>query len=152
MIVDLLRNDLGRICATGSVSVDALCHVTHHANVHHLQSVVSGRLKASVTPWSALAHLFPCGSVTGAPKIKAIDIINELEPVGRSAYCGAIGYIDEATGQFDFNVAIRTAVLARNELHIWGGGGLVADSQPDAELAEIQAKIGRLLHGLDQLR
>lgn len=151
MIVDLLRNDLGRMCETGSVRVEALCHATRHANVHHLQSVVSGRLRQRVGPWLALRTLFPCGSVTGAPKIAAIDIINAEEPVGRSAYCGAIGYVDAATQRFDFNVAIRTAVLSDKTLHVWGGGGLVADSNPNEELAEIDAKVGRLLRGLNHL-
>lgn len=152
MIVDLLRNDLGRVCATGSVRVEALCHVTRHANVHHLQSVIGGILREDVGPWLALRALFPCGSVTGAPKIAAIDIINAEEPVGRSAYCGAIGYVDAASHRFDFSVAIRTAVLADKTLHVWGGGGLVADSDPSEELDEIEAKVGRLLRGLDHLQ
>ena len=152
MIVDLLRNDLGKVCEFGSVTVEALCHLTQHRNVHHLQSVISGTLRSGLGPWETLAALFPCGSITGAPKIKAIDIINSLEPVGRSAYCGAIGYIDQVSGQFDFNVAIRTAVLCDNTLHVWGGGGIVADSTASAELEEIDAKVGRLLSGLDQLR
>ncbi|MGI9328354.1 MAG: aminodeoxychorismate synthase component I [Pseudomonadales bacterium] len=144
MIVDLLRNDLGRVCVPGSVAVSHLFEPVSFHNVHHLVSTIEGNLSDQRDVVDLIAALFPCGSVTGAPKIRAIDIINELEPVGRSVYCGAIGYIDRE-GAADFSVAIRTAVTQGHELHLWGGGGLVADSKADRELEEIREKIGRLL-------
>jgi para-aminobenzoate synthetase component 1 len=144
MIVDLLRNDLGRLARQGSVMVTHLCEPVAFANVHHLVSTVEAALRPEQTTSELLGALFPCGSVTGAPKIRAMDIINELEPVGRSVYCGAVGYID-ASGDCDFNVAIRTAAIDQGQVHLWGGGGIVADSQPAREREEIASKIGRLL-------
>ncbi|MEM1232199.1 MAG: aminodeoxychorismate synthase component I [Pseudomonadota bacterium] len=145
MIVDLLRNDLGRRARTGSVQVAHLCEPVAFANVHHLVSTIDAQLPPQVSTGELLAAMFPCGSVTGAPKIRAMDIINELEPIGRSVYCGAIGYLD-ASGDCDFNVAIRTATVDRGQVNLWGGGGIVADSQPASERAEIDSKIGRLLN------
>ena len=97
--------------------------------------------------WSIVRSLFPCGSITGAPKIRAIDIINELEHVGRSVYCGSICYLDSG-GNFDSSVAIRTAVVDDTSVHVWGGGGVVADSTSEREQREIQHKIGKLLQPL----
>jgi para-aminobenzoate synthetase component 1 len=101
--------------------------------------------RPGIDAWAALAAAFPGGSVTGAPKIRAMQIINELEPVGRSVYCGSIGYIDRS-GAMDTNIAIRTLAFTPTGVHCWGGGGLVADSVVSLELAEIEQKIGRLLH------
>ncbi|MEM6710114.1 MAG: aminodeoxychorismate synthase component I [Pseudomonadota bacterium] len=145
MIVDLLRNDLGRIAEVGSIVVTRLCEPQAFTNVHHLVSNIQGQLRSSLTSLEALAALFPSGSVTGAPKIRAIDIINELEPVGRSVYCGAIGYLCDS-GNVDTSVAIRSAVADRGQLHVWGGGGLVLDSDLERELAEISHKIGAFLN------
>lgn len=144
MIVDLLRNDLGRVARSGTVQVRHLFEPVSFDNVHHLVSTIEARLHSKLGAIDLLRALFPCGSVTGAPKIRAMDIINELEPVGRSVYCGAIGYIDER-GSMDLSVTIRTAVAAQQRLHLWGGGGLVADSQATIEQEEIEDKIGRLL-------
>jgi para-aminobenzoate synthetase component 1 len=139
MIVDLERNDLGRVCHTGSVSVSRLCALESFANVHHLVSSVTGRLRE---PWdwtSWLAATFPGGSITGAPKLRAMQIIDELEPEPRGVYTGAIGCFD-AAGGVDLSIAIRTAVARPPGLQLHLGGGIVADSDPQLELAETRDK------------
>lgn len=147
MIVDLLRNDLGRVCRPGSVRVPQLCGLESYANVHHLVSVVTGELAAGRRPLDLLAAAFPGGSITGAPKVRAMQIIDELEPTGRSVYCGSLGYVD-VRGQMDTSIAIRTVLADRGHLHLWGGGGLVADSCGEAEYAETLAKIHHLMAAL----
>ena len=147
MIVDLLRNDLGRVCRPGSVRVPQLCGLERYANVHHLVSVVTGTLAPGRTPLELLAAAFPGGSITGAPKVRAMQIIEELEPSRRSAYCGSLGYID-VRGRMDTSIAIRTAVADAGHLHLWGGGGLVADSEGNAEYQETLDKIGHLMAAL----
>jgi para-aminobenzoate synthetase component I len=148
MIVDLLRNDLGRVCVPGSIAVRQLFELVSLRNVHHLVSTIEGRSRPDADALECLRALFPGGSVTGAPKRRALQIINELEPVGRSVYCGSIGYLD-ASGGMDLNIAIRTLVLEPERLHCWGGGAIVAESDCDAELREIDLKIGRLLYAVD---
>lgn len=148
MIVDLLRNDLGRVATTGTVTVTHLCEPLPFANVHHLVSTIQAELQPPASALDAFAALFPSGSITGAPKLRAIDIINRLEPVGRSAYCGSIGYLNEF-GEMDSNVAIRTGVAEAGRLHLWGGGGLVLDSAAESELDEIEHKIGGMLRSFD---
>jgi para-aminobenzoate synthetase component 1 len=148
MIVDLLRNDLGRVCRTGSVQVPQLCGLESYANVHHLVSVVTGELAAGQSPLDLLAAAFPGGSITGAPKVRAMQIIDELEPSSRGVYCGSLGYVDRR-GHMDTSIAIRTAVADRGTLHLWGGGGLVADSEGEAEYAETLDKIRHLMAALD---
>ncbi len=144
MIVDLLRNDLGRICRPGSVRVSDLFRVETFANVHHMISTIRGETRAGVDAWGVLAAVFPGGSITGAPKVRAMQIINELEPVARSVYCGSIGYVDRS-GAMDTNIAIRTLAFTPTGVHCWGGGAVVADSVASLEVAEIEHKIGRLL-------
>ncbi len=149
MIVDLLRNDLGRICDQGTIRVEDFCRVMSLDNVHHLVSTIRGRLACGTRAGDVLRALFPCGSVTGAPKIRSIDIINELEPTGRSVYCGSVGSIS-VDGTLNTSVAIRTAAVTptadnAHDVHLWGGGAVVADSVADRELAEIDAKVGRLM-------
>ncbi|MFK7913203.1 MAG: aminodeoxychorismate synthase component I, partial [Pseudomonadales bacterium] len=144
MIVDLLRNDLGRVAVPGSVQVTHLFEPVSFVNVHHLVSTIEASVRPGLGALDLVQALFPCGSVTGAPKIRAMDIINELEPVGRSAYCGAVGYID-ASGEMDLSVTIRSAVINQQRIHLWGGGGLVAQSRAAAEQQEIEDKIGRLM-------
>ncbi|GHC21704.1 aminodeoxychorismate synthase component I [Aidingimonas halophila] len=148
MIVDLLRNDLGRVCRPGSVQVPQLCGLESYANVHHLVSVIQGELDTSYLPLDLLAAAFPGGSITGAPKVRAMQIIDELEPSRRSVYCGSLGYIDRR-GHMDTSIAIRTAVAEGGHLHLWGGGGLVADSDETAEYHETLDKISHLLTALD---
>ncbi len=147
MIVDLERNDLGRVCAIGSVWVPALCEITSHSNVHHLVSRVEGRLREDVGPVDVIRALFPGGSITGAPKIRAVEIIDELEPVRRGIYTGALGYW-EVTGDCDWNVAIRTIVSAREAAWFHAGGGIVADSTPAGEYEETLVKASGMTRAL----
>jgi para-aminobenzoate synthetase component 1 len=144
MIVDLLRNDLGRRCATGSVAVPRLCALESFARVHHLVSEVRGRLRADTHALDVLRDCFPGGSITGAPKQRAMEIIEELEPARRSVYCGAIGYVGH-DGRMDTNIAIRTLLFARDRLYCWAGGGIVIDSAADAEYQECLDKAAAML-------
>ncbi|MEZ5529096.1 MAG: aminodeoxychorismate synthase component I [Porticoccaceae bacterium] len=145
MIVDLLRNDLGKSCEPGSIRVPKLFALESFPNVHHLVSTITGKLNAGETPLSLLRGCFPGGSITGAPKKRAMEIIEELESCRRSLYCGSIGYIS-ATGRMDTNITIRTLLADGETLHCWGGGGIVADSVPDNEFQEIVDKIRVLIH------
>lgn len=147
MIVDLLRNDLGRSCRPGSVQVPELFKIESYPNVHHLVSSVTGQLAQQEDCLSLLAGAFPGGSITGAPKIRAMQIIEELEPVRRSFYCGSIGYIG-FEGQMDMNIAIRTLVRQGDSLYLWGGGGIVADSQMESEYQETLTKVQALMQAL----
>ncbi|MCB9665922.1 MAG: anthranilate synthase component I family protein [Alphaproteobacteria bacterium] len=142
MIVDLCRNDLGRVAVPGSVQAEAR-RVTAHANVHHASQVVRARLAPGEDAWSALAALFPPGSVVGAPKVRAAQRIAELEPQPRGVYCGAIGFVSDH-GRARWSVAIRSAVVHGRHARFHVGGGIVADSDPEAEWAETHAK-GTLL-------
>jgi len=144
MIVDLLRNDLGKNCAPGSVRVPKLFEVESYANVHHLVSTVQGELAEGRDALNLLQGCFPGGSITGAPKLRAMQIIEQLEPDRRGIYCGAIGYVG-FDGNMDSNIVIRTLVYADNEIRGWAGGGLVADSQCDAEYQETLDKASAML-------
>lgn len=139
MIVDLLRNDLGRVCTPGSVKVLADSEIERHPTVWHLVATIKGRVPNDAGPVDLLRATFPGGSITGAPKIRAMQIIHELEPDRRGVYCGAIGMID-AGGQMTFNIAIRTLWLNRGALSWQAGGGIVADSVPESEYDETLAK------------
>lgn len=147
MIVDLLRNDLSKHCA--NVRVPRLCELQTFANVHHLVSTVTGELQPGATAVNVLRDAFPGGSITGAPKIRAMEIIEELEPTRRSLYCGSLGYIS-ADGQMDTSIAIRTLVCDGNKIHCWGGGGIIADSETDQEYRESIAKVKVLMETLEQ--
>jgi para-aminobenzoate synthetase component I len=142
MIVDLLRNDFGQHCLPGTVAVPELFGLHSFANVHHLVSTVTGQLVPGISPWSFTQAAFPGGSITGAPKKRAMQIIAELEPHQRHIYCGSIGYW--GLQQSDTSIAIRTLLVEDQQVHIWGGGGVVADSQPQDEYDESLNKI-RLL-------
>ena len=135
MIVDLLRNDLSRVCRPGTVDVPELCILERYATVQHLVSTVTGQLAPGRDALAALAAAFPGGSISGAPKVRAMEILAELEPVARGVYCGAIGYWS-VTGAMDTSVAIRTCVVRDGWAHFGVGGGIVADSDPDREYAE----------------
>lgn len=150
MIVDLLRNDLSKVCLPHSVQVPALFQVEHYRNVHHLVSSVTGQLDPAFTPVDLLRHCFPGGSITGAPKIRAMQIIETLEPKRRAIYCGSIGYLSTC-GKMDSNIAIRTLLVDQQHIHCWGGGGIVADSDWQQEYQESLDKINNLLAGLTQL-
>ena len=139
MIVDLERNDLGRVCRAGSVEVASLARVVSLPTVHHLISTVRGQLRPDVGLAALLAATFPGGSVTGAPKRRAMQIIDELEPSPRGVYTGATGWLG-AAGDLDLAIAIRTAVLRRGQLELSVGGGIVVDSTPEGELRETEVK------------
>lgn len=147
MIVDLLRNDLSKTCV--DVQVPELFSLQSFANVHHLVSTVTGTLKPDTNALDLLASSFPGGSITGAPKIRAMEIIEELEPVRRSVYCGSLGYIS-ACGNMDTNIAIRTLMCDNSNIYCWGGGGIVADSEVDKEYQESLAKVKVLLDTLER--
>jgi para-aminobenzoate synthetase component 1 len=144
MIADLARNDLGRVARYGSVRVRRLCALERHPGVHHLVSVVEAELAPNIETADIVRATFPPGSVTGAPKIRAMEIIEELEPVRRGIYCGSVGWLD-ASGDLDLSVAIRTFVAARGRLTLHVGGAVVADSDPALEWHETMHKASRLL-------
>ena len=139
MIVDVLRNDLGRVCEPGSVRVPVLCALERFPQVWHLTSTVTGTLRPGVDAFELLHACFPGGSITGAPKLRAIEILERLEPVRRHLYTGAIGWLGW-DGDADWSIAIRTAVATRDGLHWHAGGGITADSDPEAEYRESLAK------------
>jgi para-aminobenzoate synthetase component 1 len=145
MIVDLVRNDLGRVCTWGSIEVPALCVVEDHPGLVHLVSTVSGTLRPGIGWADAIEATFPPGSVTGAPKLAALSHIARLEPLPRGPYCGAIGWVDADRGEGDLNVAIRTFWIDDGELHLGTGGGITWDSSPADEWAETELKARRLL-------
>jgi para-aminobenzoate synthetase component 1 len=147
MIIDLLRNDLGRVCAYGSVHVDAVCRLESYRTVHHLVSEVSGQLRPGLGPIDLLRAAFPGGSVTGAPKVRAMQIIAELEPAARGPYCGSLGYIG-FDGTMDTSILIRTFTSGKGWLQFPVGGGIVADSTPEGEYAETLDKAEGLLRAL----
>ena len=148
MITDLLRNDLGKVCEFGSVQVPELAKLEKFAQVQHLVSTVEGRLKNEVTHFAAFASCFPGGSITGAPKFRAMEIIDELEPISRGPYCGAIGYLG-FNRESQLNIAIRTAVCVEGKIHFNVGAGIVADSNPVVEYDETLAKARGFLAALN---
>jgi aminodeoxychorismate synthase component I len=149
MIVDLARNDLGRVCAYGTVSVPELRRLEAYPTVWHTVAVVEGRLRPGVGPAELLRATFPGGSITGAPKVRAMEIIEELEPVRRGVYTGAIGWLGW-DGALDLSIAIRTFVVTGGEAYFHAGGGIVADSDPAAEYEETLAKALGLVRALGE--
>jgi len=149
MIVDLLRNDLGKTCAPGSVRATKLFDVESFASVHQLVSTVEGRLAPGKDGLDLLEGCFPGGSITGAPKVRAMQIIEELEPQRRGVYCGAIGYVGY-DGNLELNIAIRTLVQHGDSIYAWAGGGVVADSEVESEYQESLDKAAALLEVLNE--
>jgi anthranilate synthase component I len=147
MLVDLGRNDLGRVCEYGSVNVDELMAVETYSHVMHIVSQVSGTLRADVTPMDALRASLPVGTLSGAPKIRAMQIIDELEPAGRGPYGGGVGYLSY-TGDLDTCIYIRSAFVKDGRVHIQAGGGIVADSEPGYEVRETEAKAGAVMEAV----
>jgi anthranilate synthase component 1 len=147
MLIDLERNDLGRVCVPGTVEVDELMAVESYAHVHHIVSNVRGRLRAEVTPGEVIAATFPGGTITGCPKVRCMEIIAALEDAPRGAYTGALGYLDR-NGELDLNILIRTLTLAGTEVSLRAGAGIVADSVAASELDETRAKARGLLRAL----
>ena len=149
MIVDLLRNDLGACCEPGSIQADPLFELRRFSNVQHLVSTVTGTLRRDLSPLDALLGAFPGGSITGAPKKRAMEIIAELEPAPRGAYCGSFFWMDNR-GNLDSNILIRTLQTEGDRLYCHGGGGIVFDSVPEAEYEESCFKVAKLMGALEE--
>lgn len=149
MIVDLLRNDLGRSCRLGSIRVPELFALESYPNVHHLVSAVTGELAPDKDALDLIGSSFPGGSITGAPKIRAMQIIDELEPTRRAIYCGSLLYVD-VRGELDSSITIRSLLVRNGQISCWGGGGIVADSDWQSEYRESIAKVKVLLETLEQ--
>jgi anthranilate synthase component 1 len=147
MLVDLGRNDLGRVCEYGSVSVDELMAIETYSHVIHIVSSVSGKLREEVTPMDALRASLPAGTLSGAPKIRAMQIIDELEPVKRGPYGGAVGYLSYS-GELDTCIYIRSALVKDGRVHVQAGAGIVADSDPTYEVRETEAKADAVLEAI----
>ncbi|QDH70513.1 aminodeoxychorismate synthase component I [Marilutibacter alkalisoli] len=147
MLIDLERNDLGRVCTPGSVEVDELMTVESYAHVHHIVSNVRGRLRDDATPGQVIRAVFPGGTITGCPKVRCMQIIAELEAVGRGAYTGAMGWLNR-DGDLDLNILIRSAEVEGDLLRFRTGAGIVADSDPQHELGETRAKARGMLRAL----
>lgn len=147
MLIDLERNDLGRVCEPGSVEVSELMGLESYAHVHHIVSNVRGRLRADIGPGEVLRAVFPGGTITGCPKVRSMQIIAELEGVGRGPYTGAMGYLSRC-GRMDTNILIRSLVVQDGQVSFRAGAGIVADSEAQAELAETRAKARGLLLAL----
>ena len=148
MITDLLRNDLGRVCEFGSVQVPELVRLERYPQVQHLVSTVEGRLHSDITHLHALASCFPGGSITGAPKFRAMEIIDELEPVARGPYTGALGYLG-FNRESQLSIIIRAAICKQNTAYFHVGAGIVADSVPDAEYEETLVKARGFVEALN---
>ena len=148
MLVDLARNDLGRVCKYGTVKVESLMRVERYSHVMHIVSDVSGILAEGKDAWDALKATFPAGTVSGAPKVRAMQIIEELEKEKRGIYAGAVGYIS-FQGNMDTAIAIRTAVIRGNEIFVQAGAGIVADSVPEREWEETRNKAKALIKAVE---
>ena len=148
MLIDLERNDLGRLCAAGSIEVDEYMSIETYAHVHHIVSNVRGRLRANATPGQIIAATFPGGTITGCPKVRCMQIITELEDSGRGPYTGSLGYLNR-DGSMDLNILIRTLEVRAQSLSFRAGAGIVADSVASRELAETRAKARGLLRALE---
>ena len=148
MLVDLGRNDLGRVCEFGSVKVTDLMRVERYSHVMHIVSSVEGTLSQDKTPLDALASTLPMGTASGAPKIRAMEIIDELETVRRGPYAGAFGYVS-VSGAMDMALTLRTAVITGGKIHLQAGGGVVADSDPEYEYQESMNKLAALVRAVE---
>ena len=147
MLIDLERNDLGRICVPGSIEVNELMVLESYAHVHHIVSNVRGRLREEVHPGDVIRAVFPGGTITGCPKVRCMEIIAELEHHGRGAYTGSLGYLNR-NGDMDLNILIRTMVREGKQIHIRAGAGIVSDSDPEHELQETRAKARGMLKSI----
>jgi len=151
MLVDLHRNDMGRVSKYGSVKVTDFMSVEKYSHVQHIVSNIESELHPDCDAFDALRSCFPAGTVTGAPKIRAMQIIGELEPSPRGAYAGTVGYFD-FTGNMDFAITIRSIVVSGNNATIQAGAGIVADSVPEREFNETEQKMGAMLQALRTFR
>lgn len=147
MLLDLERNDLGRVCKPGSIKVDELMTIESYQHVHHIVSNVTGERRDEITPVDVIKAVFPGGTITGCPKVRCMEILSELEKTGRGAYTGSVGYINR-NGDMDMNILIRTLVQTGQEVSFRAGGGIVVDSEPAHELAETRAKAKGMINAL----
>jgi len=147
MLIDLERNDMGRVCVPGSIHVDELMVLESYQHVHHIVSNVRGQIRDDVTPGQLIAAVFPGGTITGCPKVRCMEVLAELEQVGRGAYTGSLGYLNH-DGSMDLNILIRTITRNGNNLQFRAGGGIVIDSDPLNELNETRAKAKGLIQAL----
>ena len=147
MLVDLARNDLGRVCEPGSIDVAEFMEIERYSHVMHIVSTVAGQLKSDQVALDALRATFPAGTLSGAPKVRAMEIIDELESSRRGLYGGVVGYVD-FSGNLDMAIAIRTAVIQGGLAHVQAGAGIVADSDPIAEAQECANKAGAVLSAI----
>ncbi len=148
MLVDLERNDISRVCEAGSVKVDEMMVIESYAHVHHIVSNITGKLIKNTTPGKIISAVFPGGTITGCPKVRCIEILGDIEKIGRGPYTGSFGYIGHS-GNLDFNILIRSIVRTKDKLFIRAGGGIVADSKPDKETLETEAKANGMLNALN---
>jgi anthranilate synthase component 1 len=151
MLVDLGRNDLGRVCRASTIEVDEFMTIERYSHVMHIVSNVRGRLKEKVGPFESFRASFPAGTLSGAPKIRAMEIIEELEPCKRGVYGGSVGYISYS-GNMDMCIAIRTLVIKDGQIYIQAGAGIVADSVPETEFIETENKAKGMLKAIDMAR
>lgn len=151
MLVDLERNDISRVCKPGTVIVDEMMVIESYSHVHHIVSNIKGSIKDNIKPGEILAAVFPGGTITGCPKIRCIEILGELEKIGRGPYTGSFGYINH-NGNLDFNILIRSMVMERQRISLRAGGGIVADSIPEKETSETEAKANAMLKALQNIR
>jgi anthranilate synthase component 1 len=149
MLVDLGRNDVGRVARPGSVQVSRFMEVERYSHVMHLVSEVTGRLRADRDAFDGLLACFPAGTVSGAPKVRAMEIIEELETARRGPYAGAVGYVDYS-GNLDSCITIRTTVVKQGVAHVQAGAGIVADSVPASEYRECLSKAGALIEAIER--
>ncbi|MGD8641916.1 MAG: chorismate-binding protein, partial [Gammaproteobacteria bacterium] len=147
MLIDLERNDLGRVCVPGSINVNELMALETYAHVHHIVSNVQGELQKDTTPSDVIRAVFPGGTITGCPKVRCMEIIGELEQAPRNAYTGSLGYVNH-DGSMDLNILIRTLARHGDRVSLRAGAGIVADSDPENELQETRAKAKGLLLAL----
>ena len=151
MLVDSGRNDVGKVSSPGSVTVPKLMEVERYSHVMHIVSHVEGRLRQGMDCFDLFMSAFPAGTVSGAPKIRAMEIISELEPSARGPYAGAVGYFG-FNGNMDFCITIRTITIARNQLSIQAGAGIVADSSPESEYQETLKKAAAMLKSIEEVK
>ncbi len=151
MLVDLERNDISRVCKPGTVIVDEMMVIESYSHVHHIVSNIKGAIKDNIRPGEILAAVFPGGTITGCPKIRCIEILGELEKIGRGPYTGSFGYINH-NGNLDFNILIRSMVMEHQKISLRAGGGIVADSIPEKETSETEAKANAMLKALQNVR
>ena len=151
MLVDLERNDISRVCKFGTVKVDEMMVIESYSHVHHIVSNIKGVIRNNIKPGDIISAVFPGGTITGCPKVRCIEILGELEKIGRGPYTGSFGYVNH-NSNLDFNILIRSMLMEEGKIFIRAGGGIVADSIPEKETLETEAKVNAMLEALQNLR